>query len=136
MSDLDRLQAMRPALASAANEGLQICIAGLDDEVGPGACGDVAAMLAAELQESGFEIMMAQIMVEGETGHEWVVVSTTEGILSVDVPPSVYEEWDGGGWIIYGDVTIHPSDIVIVPFDREEFASRGVDPYVYPYNPN
>lgn len=130
-SDIERLQSLRAVLASAANEGLQICIASLDDEIGPGACEDIASMLAVELQEAGFEPMIAQIMVEGESGHEWVVVLTSEGLVSVDVPVGVYEEWDQRGWLVYRDVAIGPSDIIILPFDPEDFGE--FTPYVYPF---
>lgn len=131
MHDLDQLNALRPALASAANEGLDICIASLDEEVGPGACGDIAYWIAVELQNAGFAPMMAQIMEEGASGHEWVVVPTSNGLYSVDVPIGVYEEWDERGWLVYRDVTIDPLSIQITPFDPEDFAFT---PYVYPFN--
>ncbi|NTF17202.1 hypothetical protein G6L37_02000 [Agrobacterium rubi] len=99
MRTLNDLVSLFPQLASAAQseyDAWQQDDDGMDEELGSGGiCHLIADQMVSILSDEGFEATPTHSEGVGEN-HVWVTAQIAEGVVSVDIPPGVYET--GGGF--------------------------------------
>lgn len=95
-----KLQSIQSNLAEAARsiyDGWHQDTDGFDDEYGAGGiCHDIASAMVGCLNDHEIEHAVSVHSTIGEN-HVHVVALLSDGIYSIDIPPSVYET--GGGYV-------------------------------------
>jgi hypothetical protein len=120
LPSLQQLTPLLPRLAQAAQQAYNQWDQneeGEDVELGSGGiCQDVAEEMAGVLNEAGIDAITVSASM-GEQ-HVWVVAKFREGVVEVDIPPSVYEIGGGYTWKKIPDVVFTPRDIHYSIIDR------------------
>lgn len=134
--EIEKLNSLRPILAQAANQALQQCLADRQEKLSAGACGEIASAMADVLHNAGFKTQLAQITTGDEDAHEWPVVETLDGLISVDIEPETYEDPKGSRWLLRPDAKIKPTDVFITSFgEPEDYGDLAGYLDVCPYQP-
>lgn len=120
----DKLNALRPALAAAAQE---VYDGWIQDEEGHcdalgygGICQDIAEEHASLIYDV-LDNVDATTWSSNFEQHVFVVVADDTDAAIVDIPPFVYETGAGYCWTKIPGVQFSPDDIVIYSVDRDEF---------------
>ena len=121
MQTLNDLKAILPRLVAAAQEeydGWDQDENGDDPELGAGGiCQLIADRMSAVLSDAGFEAAYTHSEGVGEN-HVWVTSVVAEGVITVDIPPHVYELGSGYVWVKIPDVSFSPDDVAVTVIDR------------------
>lgn len=124
-----RLQALRPALARAAQkvyDGWEVDEDGDDDYGGGGICDDVASALSEVVTRSLDDVTIVDGGQDGDD-HAFIVVLTDTEAVAVDIPPDVYETGGGYSWEKIEGVRFDAGDVVLDSLRRRDFDDRGMD---------
>jgi hypothetical protein len=122
MPSLADLKLLLPRLAAAAQaeyDAWEQDDDGYDEELGEGGiCHLIAERMVEALDDAGFEAVSVHSEGIGEN-HVWVVAKTDQGVMEIDIPPSVYESGSGYVWKKKADVTITADDVSVTLLDRD-----------------
>jgi hypothetical protein len=115
---VDKVMALRDQLAQAAQKEYDDWHQdeeGVDELLGcGGACDLIADAMGLVLNANGVDVMSDQ----DEGGdHAWLTAydETTKEVVTVDIPPDVYEEGGGYNWKKRPDVVITADDVAVAP---------------------
>lgn len=111
----DRLMALRPAIAAAAQrvyDAWDQNEEGIDDDLGGGGICDAISQEIAAIVSS---VKGAEVRDGGWEGddHAYLIVEKGRESYVVDIPPGVYETGGGYSWTKRRGVVFEPSDVVI-----------------------
>lgn len=122
MRTLNDLTSLFPQLTAAAQSEYDTWHQdedGMDEELGAGGiCHLIADQFVSILSEEGFEATSTHSGGVGEN-HVWVTAQIAEGVVTVDIPPGVYESGGGYTWRKLPDVVFSEGDIVVALLDRD-----------------
>lgn len=128
-SPIRRLQALRPALARAAQkvyDGWEVEEDGDDDYGGGGICDDVANALGEVVNRALDDVTIVDGGQDGDD-HAFIVVLTDTEAVAVDIPPDVYERGGGYSWEKIEGVRFDAGDVVLDSLRRRDFDDRDMD---------
>lgn len=97
---------------------------GMDEELGAGGiCQDIAVAICGVLAEKGIDCSTVSAQV-GEQ-HVYTVAQLSDGVFTIDIPPSVYESGGGYVWKKLKDVVFKPRDVDVYKLsdNPEDFES-------------
>lgn len=120
-----RLQALRPALARAAQkvyDGWEVDEDG-DDYGGGGICDDVANALSVVVTRAMDDVTIVDGGQDGDD-HAFIVVLTDTEAVAVDIPSDVYETGGGYSWEKIEGVRFGAGDVVLDTLRRRDFDDR------------
>ena len=132
--NIPSVQIVRNILPQLAQAAQQIYNAwtqnddGYDDMYGGGGiCHNIAEAMCGVLNSQGIECTTFSASI-GEV-HVWVVAKFSEGVYSIDIPPSIYETGGGYTWKKMRDVTFEPSDVSLyrITADPNDFDQYSED---------
>jgi len=135
---LDKLETLRPQLASAAQriyDEWQQDADGVDEVYGSGGCcDDISQEIAGVIASAYDDVSITEAGQPGDDHASIIAFDQNEAYI-VDIPPSVYEEGGGYSWKKIEGVEITPEDVEIYslnlsPEDIAEFqteASNNLD---------
>ncbi len=122
MRTLNDLISLSPLLAAAGQQEYDVWEQdeeGYDEELGSGGiCHLIADRMVGILSDEGFEAVSTHSEGIGEN-HVWVTAQTAQGVVTVDIPPGVYEIGGGYTWKKRPDIVFVPSDIVVDVIDKD-----------------
>lgn len=116
-----RLEALRPQFATAAQQVYDSWVQDEDDEYGGGGiCQDIADVIGDVIHQNIPDINAGPVSASCGEQHVWVMLYTdTEG-FSIDIPYHLYERGGGYSWTKIPGVTFDPNDIEIYSTGRED----------------
>jgi hypothetical protein len=122
MRTLNDLISLSPLLAAAGQQEYDVWEQdeeGYHEELGSGGiCHLIADRMVGILSDEGFEAVSTHSEGIGED-HVWVTAQTAQGVVTVDIPPGVYEIGGGYTWKKRPDIVFVPSDIVVDVIDKD-----------------
>lgn len=122
MRTLNDLTSLLPRLAAAAQAEYDAWHQdddGMDEELGAGGiCHLIADQMVGILSDEGFEAVTTHSDGIGEN-HVWVTAQISEGVVTVDIPPGVYESGGGYVWRKRPGIVFSPKDVIIDRIDRD-----------------
>ncbi len=110
------LQALAPAIATAAQTVYDSWTQDEDDDFGGGICDAIASEIQGIIVSNIPDVNVTDGGHEGDD-HAWSIAYTNSEVYGVDITPSVYETGGGYNWTKREGVTIDPTDVDIWPID-------------------
>jgi hypothetical protein len=129
--ELDRLKPEMASAAQAEYDAWEQDEDGIDVELGGGGiCHLIADRISGILSGAGFEAVTTHSEGIGEN-HVWVTARTDSGVVTVDIPPGVYEIGSGYVWQKKANVKFGPDDVEIAVIDSNpaNFATYAGEDY-------
>jgi hypothetical protein len=119
INDLISLSTQLAAAGQAEYDAWAQDIDGYDEELGSGGiCHLIADRMVGILSGEGFEAVSTHSEGIGEN-HVWVTAQTAQGVVTVDIPPGVYEIGGGYTWKKRPGIVFSPSDILVDVIDND-----------------
>lgn len=120
MKRISDIKGLLPNMATAAQKAYdhwEQDEEGMDPELGAGGiCQDIAEEISGVLASHGIEASTVSQTIEDQ--HVYTIAQVAEGVVRVDIHPSVYETGSGYHWKKRLNVTIHPTDIDVEIVDK------------------
>lgn len=119
MTLAEQLEALRPLLATTAQEEYDDWDQSGDDPLGGGGICDRVADRMGEVIVN--HLTWLRISEGGQDGddHAWVVVNDGKQKLGIDIPANVYEWGAGYAWHKKPNITILPEHVLIFDLTKE-----------------
>ncbi|MNU39071.1 hypothetical protein D3C71_277590 [compost metagenome] len=122
MRTLNDLISLSPQLAAAGQQEYDAWAQdeeGNDEELGSGGiCHLIADRMVGILCDEGFDAVSTHSDGIGEN-HVWVTAQTAQGVVTIDIPPGVYETGSGYTWKKRSGIVFSPSDVILDVIDRD-----------------
>lgn len=120
MPALQDIHAIGSALANAAQteyDAWEQDENGWNEELGEGGiCHLIADQMVGVLNESGIDATSTHSEGIGEN-HVWVTARTSDGVVTIDIPPSEYEIGSGYSWRKRPGIQFSPQSLLISVID-------------------